>query len=144
MARPLISTLFPQLARFVQPLSGEYAGRRDVLETLPFVEGWGVEFALLVDVVERFGIASTAQVDLGVREHRNRPLARARRRRRPRSSSPRCAARAWSSDRARTRPSSLRFTDDFEPEAVAVEVRERPPIETVPAYRKKHGHELTA
>ena len=61
MARPLISTLFPQLERFVQPLSGEYAGRRDVLETIPFVEGWGVEFALLVDVVERFGLASTAR-----------------------------------------------------------------------------------
>ena len=142
VARPLISTLFPQLARFVQPLSGEYAGRRDVLEALPFVEGWGVEFGLLVDIVERYGIAATAQVDLGVREHRNRPLAELGPQA-PRSSSPRCAAPGLLSDRP-AHQDLLRFDADSEPEAVAVEVRERPPIITVPGYRRNHGHELTA
>jgi glucosyl-3-phosphoglycerate synthase len=142
MARPLISTLFPQLARFVQPLSGEYAGRRDVLETLPFVEGWGVEFALLVDIVERFGLASTAQVDLGVREHRNRTLDEL--------GSQATAILVTALRRAglvseRTETAELlRYSADFDPEAVAVEVRERPPIETIPAYRHKHGRELTA
>ncbi len=63
------------LAGVVQPLSGEYAGRRSALETLPFVMGWGVEIGLLIDVCERFGFDAVAQVDLGVREHRNRPLA---------------------------------------------------------------------
>jgi glucosyl-3-phosphoglycerate synthase len=142
MARPLISTLFPQLARFVQPLSGEYAGRREVLEALPFVEGWGVEFALLVDVIERFGLASTTQVDLGVREHRNRPLSDL--------GAQATAILVTALRRAglvSDRPEStelLRYTDDFEPEAVTVEVRERPPIESLPSYRKKHGRERTA
>ena len=72
--RPLLSVLFPELAGFIQPLGGEYAGRRDVLEAVPFVEGWGVEIGLLVDIVARVGLGATAQVDLGVREHRNRPL----------------------------------------------------------------------
>ena len=74
VARPLLSLLFPKLADIVQPLGGEYAGRREALEVLPFVEGWGVELGLLIDLVERFGRDAVAQVDLGVREHRNRPL----------------------------------------------------------------------
>src|SRR5256886_3810141 len=59
MARPVISALFPHLAGFVQPLAGEYAGRRSLLETVPFVEGWGVEIGLLVDLVATFGIDDT-------------------------------------------------------------------------------------
>ena len=74
VARPLLSLLFPKLADIVQPLGGEYAARREALEVLPFVEGWGVELGLLIDIVERFGRDAVAQVDLGVREHRNRPL----------------------------------------------------------------------
>ncbi len=75
MARPLLSHLFPTLADIVQPLAGEYAGRRDALETIPFVQGWGVELGLLIDLCTRFGRDAITQVDLGVREHRNRPLA---------------------------------------------------------------------
>ncbi len=78
VARPLLSLLFPKLADIVQPLGGEYAARRSALEVVPFVEGWGVELGLLVDVVERFGRDTVAQVDLDVREHRNRPTRRAR------------------------------------------------------------------
>ena len=74
MARPVISALFPHLSRFVQPLAGEYAGRRALLETVPFVEGWGVEIGLLIDLVANYGIDALAQVDLDVREHRNRTL----------------------------------------------------------------------
>ena len=73
-ARPLLSLLFPKLADIEQPLGGEYAARRSALEVLPFVEGWGVDLALLVDLVARFGREALAQVDLDVREHRNRPL----------------------------------------------------------------------
>lgn len=74
MARPLISTLFPVLAPIIQPLAGEYAGRRELLEQLPFAAGYGVELGLLVDLIERFGIDVLAQVDLGRRLHRNRSL----------------------------------------------------------------------
>ena len=52
VARPLISLFFPQLAMFSQPLAGEYAGRRELLEQVPFVQGYGVDLGLLIDVVE--------------------------------------------------------------------------------------------
>ena len=73
-ARPIISLLYPQLAPLVQPLAGEYAGRRTILEQLPFVQGYGVDLGLLIDIAERFGVDRLAQTDLGVRRHRNRPL----------------------------------------------------------------------
>jgi glucosyl-3-phosphoglycerate synthase len=75
VARPIISLLFPQLATLVQPLAGECAGRRDVLEQVPFVGGYGVDLGLLIDISERFGSGSIVQCDLGERVHRNRPLA---------------------------------------------------------------------
>jgi glucosyl-3-phosphoglycerate synthase len=74
VARPLLSLYYPELARLQQPLAGEYAGRRNVLEQLPFVEGWGVEIALLIDVAARYGSDAIAQIDVGVREHSHRTL----------------------------------------------------------------------
>jgi glucosyl-3-phosphoglycerate synthase len=74
VARPLLSLFAPELAPLAQPLSGEFAGRRTHLEQIPFVEGWGVEIAMLLDLAERFGPGSVAQVDLGVRHHRHRSL----------------------------------------------------------------------
>ena len=74
MARPLIAALFPELAHIVQPLAGEFAAPRAVLERMPFVEGYGVDLGLLVDVSRARGVDAIAQVDLGVRVHRNRPL----------------------------------------------------------------------
>ena len=74
VARPIISLLFPELVGVEQPLAGETAGRREVLESVQLVDGYGVELGLLVDVARRFGAESIAQVDLGVRAHRNRPL----------------------------------------------------------------------
>jgi glucosyl-3-phosphoglycerate synthase len=68
-ARPLLNALWPELAGFVQPLGGEYAGRRSVLEQVPFLSGYGVEVGLLVDLLELGGLGSLAQVDLGVRRH---------------------------------------------------------------------------
>lgn len=74
VARPLLSLYFPELAALAQPLGGEVAVRRSIVEQLPLVTGWGVEVALLVDVARFAGIASIAQVDLGVRRHRHRSL----------------------------------------------------------------------
>ena len=73
LARPLINVHFPELAGVVQPLAGEYAGRRALLERLPFVSGYGVEIAMLVDVLHDVGLDGLAQVDLGRRVHRNSP-----------------------------------------------------------------------
>lgn len=71
MARPLLNLFWPELGGFVQPLAGEYAGRRAVLEQLPFVSGYGVETAMLIDLLELVGLDALAQVDLGERLHRH-------------------------------------------------------------------------
>ena len=74
VARPLMSRFFPSLTGLAQPLSGEYAARRDVLEQIEFVQGWGVEIALLIDIAESHGAPAIGQVDLGSRLHRHRSL----------------------------------------------------------------------
>src|ERR671916_433011 len=74
MARPIIATLFPHLSSIVQPLSGEFGGRRTLLEQLPFVRGYGVDIGLIIDVADTVGVAAMAQVDLGTRIHRHRTL----------------------------------------------------------------------
>lgn len=74
LARPLITSFWPDLAWLAQPLSGEYAGRRSLLESLPFVRGYGVELAMLVDILERHGPDAIAQVDLGRRIHEHQSL----------------------------------------------------------------------
>ena len=74
MARPVLATLFPHLSTIVQPLSGEFGGRRTLLERLPFVRGYGVDIGLLIDAAEAVGPAGIVQVDLGTRVHRNRTL----------------------------------------------------------------------
>src|SRR6202022_3371687 len=73
-ARPLLNLFFPDLAGVIQPLAGEYAGRREVLERLPFFTGYGAETGHLIDLVENFGLNAVAQTDLGVRIHRNQEL----------------------------------------------------------------------
>jgi len=78
MARPVIDLLFPNLAGINQPLAGETAAPRAVLEACGLADGYAVELAILVDVAARYGADSIAQVDLGVRVHRNRPLSQLR------------------------------------------------------------------
>ncbi len=73
-ARPLLNLFFPELSGIIQPLSGEYAGRRQALERLPFCSGYGVETGLLIDVFESHGLSAIAQVDLLERVHHNQPL----------------------------------------------------------------------
>ena len=75
VARPLLAALRPELGSVLQPLGGEYAASRELLMSLPFAPGYGVEIGLLVDTYDRLGLDAIAQVNLGVRAHRNRPLA---------------------------------------------------------------------
>lgn len=132
VARPILSTLFPHLAAVMQPLGGEYAGRRAVLERVPFVEGWGVELGLLVDVVAEFGAGSVAQVDLGVRRHRHRPLEELA----PQA----MAILATALRKAGVEPGEgwgedlVRGVGGHRLERVEVETRERRPMIEVPAY----------
>lgn len=75
VARPLLTALRPDLGAVLQPLGGEYAGSRELLASVPFAPGYGVEIGLLIDTYDRLGLEAIAQVNLGVRAHRNRPLA---------------------------------------------------------------------
>jgi len=133
MARPLLSLLFPKLADVVQPLAGEYAGRRDVLETVPFVQGWGVEIGLLLDITHRNGRESISQVDLGTREHRNRSLSEL---------SEQALAilvtvlrRAGIAEIPDSMIELCRFDENHQPAIAEVEVRERPPMITIEEYK---------
>ena len=129
VARPVIATLFPHLASIVQPLSGEYAGRRSLLERLPFVQGYGVDLGLLVDIADADGTEVIAQVDLGTRRHRNRPLDEL---------GPQALAVLQTAlRRAGTGhggPASL-VRPDRDP--VVVDTAERPPLVEVPGYRRR-------
>jgi glucosyl-3-phosphoglycerate synthase len=134
MARPLISVFFPHLSDLAQPLSGECAAPRRVLEAVPFVGGYGVDIGLLIDVTERFGTGGVVQCDLGERVHRNRSLSD-------------LGAQSLSIlqavlQRAGRSPSDV---GDFPwtsrlirpgAEPVSVSFVERPPLIQVPGYRK--------
>ena len=71
VARPLISLWWPHLARVVQPLAGEWAGRRQLMESLPIPVGYGIELAVLLDTARKHGLDAVAQVDLGSRGHKH-------------------------------------------------------------------------
>jgi glucosyl-3-phosphoglycerate synthase len=75
VAKPILRLLFPELPALRQPLAGEVAGRRTLLEKLTFADGYAVDLALILDAVAAVGADALAEVDLGVRVHRNRPLA---------------------------------------------------------------------
>ena len=73
-ARPILKLLFPRLSEIRQPLAGESAVRRSLFDSVTLETGYGVEVALLIDVVRQFGVEAVAEVDLGTRSHRNRGL----------------------------------------------------------------------
>jgi glucosyl-3-phosphoglycerate synthase len=122
VARPALALLFPHLASIVQPLGGEYAGRRELLEQLPFVEGYGVDIALLIDIADRFGTEVIAQADLGTRIHRNRPLDEL---------SPQATAviQTMLSRAGVSVPLATLYRRDLEP--IDLEMVERPPLATI-------------
>jgi len=74
LIRPLFNMYFPRLSGYIQPLSGECAGRRELFERIPFFSAYGVETAMLIDLQKKFGLRACAQVDLKKRVHRNQTL----------------------------------------------------------------------
>ena len=133
VARPLLGALWPHLAGFVQPLSGEYAGRRELLESVPFVSGYGVEFGLLVDLAELAGIDALAQVDLGTRHHSHQSDAALGRMAGQilQTALSRCPGIAVPSD---SLVQYVRTATGIEAVNWHVGVQERPPMRTVPGY----------
>jgi glucosyl-3-phosphoglycerate synthase len=134
VARPLISKLFPGLAGIVQPLSGFTAGRRGVLEAVPFLDGWGVEFGLLVDVAAMFGVDRLAQVDLGSILHDRATLRKLA----PQALAVLTAALRRAGLEPSTAPecSLATFDDEHLLSAELVSVGERPPARSVDANRQ--------
>ncbi|MFJ8633873.1 glucosyl-3-phosphoglycerate synthase [Streptomyces sp. NPDC093568] len=133
MARPLLNMHWPQLAGFVQPLGGEYAARRSLLEQLPFPVGYGVELGMLVDALHLVGLDSLAQVDVGVRKHRHQDG----------QALGRMSAAIYRTAQLRlarghmVRPSLTQFErgeDGFEPRTYSVDTEERPPMVEIAEY----------
>lgn len=133
MARPLLNMHWPQLAGFVQPLGGEYAARRSLLEQLPFPVGYGVELGMLVDALHLVGLDALAQVDVGVRKHRHQDG----------QALGRMAAAIYRTAQLRLarghmiRPSLTQFersADGFEPRTYSVDTEERPPMAEIAEY----------
>ncbi|MEV4439271.1 glucosyl-3-phosphoglycerate synthase [Streptomyces sp. NPDC049577] len=138
VARPLLNLHWPQLAGFVQPLGGEYAARRSLLERLPFPVGYGVELGLLVDALHTVGLDGLAQVDVGVRLHRHqddRALGR-------------MAAAIYRTAQLRlarghlVRPALTQFErapEGFVPRTYPVDTEERPPMAGIPEYARRRA-----
>jgi glucosyl-3-phosphoglycerate synthase len=137
-ARPLLGALWPQLSGFVQPLSGEYAGRRDLLEQVPFVSHYGVEFGLLIDLAELAGVDALAQVDLGTRRHSHQPDAALGRMAGQivQTALARCPGIGVPSDQL---VQYVRTGGAIEAVTWDVGVVERPPMRTVPAYAARRA-----
>ncbi|WP_329218488.1 glucosyl-3-phosphoglycerate synthase [Streptomyces sp. NBC_01485] len=133
MARPLLNMHWPQLAGFVQPLGGEYAARRSLLEQLPFPVGYGVELGMLVDALHLVGLDALAQVDVGVRKHRHQDG----------QALGRMAATIYRTAQLRLarghmiRPALTQFersADGFAPRTYSVDTEERPPMAEITEY----------
>ncbi|MFI6347821.1 glucosyl-3-phosphoglycerate synthase [Streptomyces sp. NPDC050560] len=133
VARPLLNMHWPLLAGFVQPLGGEYAARRSLLERLPFPVGYGVELGLLVDALHTVGLDALAQVDVGVRRHRHQDS----------QALGRMAAAIYRTAQVRlarghlVRPEMTQFVREegrFAPRSYPVDTQERPPMLTVGEY----------
>ncbi|RBY81565.1 glucosyl-3-phosphoglycerate synthase [Blastococcus sp. TF02A-26] len=133
-ARPLLNALWPHLSGFVQPLSGEYAGRRELLEQVPFVSHYGVELGLLIDLAELAGVDALAQVDLGTRRHSHQSDAALGRMAGQvlQTALARCPGIGVPEDRL---VQYVRAGTAVEAVTWEVGVRERPPMRTVPGYR---------
>ncbi|MFE7853421.1 glucosyl-3-phosphoglycerate synthase [Streptomyces sp. NPDC101209] len=136
MARPLLNMHWPQLAGFVQPLGGEYAARRALLEQLPFPVGYGVELGMLVDALHLVGLDALAQVDVGVRKHRHQDG----------QALGRMAAAIYRTAQLRlarghlVRPALTQFergADGFEPRTYSVDTEERPPMAEIAEYASR-------
>ncbi|MEU7296453.1 glucosyl-3-phosphoglycerate synthase [Streptomyces exfoliatus] len=136
VARPLLNLHWPQLAGFVQPLGGEYAARRSLLERLPFPVGYGVELGLLVDALHTVGLDALAQVDVGVRKHRHQDG----------QALGRMAAAIYRTAQLRlsrghlVRPWLTQFERGeagFTPRTYAVDTEERPPMAEITEYARR-------
>lgn len=146
MARPLLNLFYPELSGFVQPLAGEYAGRRSALEAVPFFVGYGVETGLLIDLWARFGLNAMGQVDLEERVHRNQSLMALSKMAFEivQVVMQRIGAKHQVEllNELHKSMKLIRYArDEFQLQVAEIRAIERPPMITIPAYRRKRGVE---
>ena len=140
--RPLFSLFFPELTQIIQPLSGEYAGYREIFENIPFPIGYGVETSMILDIYDKWGLDVIAQVDLDRRIHRNQDT----------KALGRMAFAILKTFINRQKRSGLielkedlfdeiiqynLVDNEYRPEALQIKGYERPPMITIPEYCKK-------
>lgn len=130
LVRPLLAALRPELAGVVQPLGGEYAGTRELLESVPFAAGYGVEIGLLLDTHASRGLDALGQVNLGVRKHRNRSLLQlgVMARQILAAVLSRCAAESGTGDSGGALVQFVQVDGEWLPSSTGVDVAERPPM----------------
>ena len=140
--RPLFSLFFPELTQLIQPLSGEYAGFREVFERIPFPIGYGVETSMNMDIYEKWGLDVMAQVDLDRRIHRNQDTKALGR-------MAFVILKTFIHRKVRLGVIDLRdnlfddmiqynlVNDRYQPDILTIETHERPPIIEIPEYREK-------
>ena len=140
--RPLFSLFFPELTQIIQPLSGEYAGYRELFENIPFPIGYGVETSMILDIYDKWGLDVIAQVDLDRRIHRNQDT----------KALGRMAFAILKTFINRQKRSGLielkedvfdeiiqynLVDNEYQPEALQIIGLERPPMITIPEYCEK-------
>lgn len=146
LIRPLFNMYFPRITGFIQPLSGEGAARRELLERIPYFTGYGVETGMLIDIIKKFGLNCIAQVDLLKRIHRNQSLAQL-------SNMAFAILQVFVKRANRLGKLILvqdirnmykiieRYNGDYKLKNKKIEEKQRPPIITVEEYREKFKRE---
>ncbi|SDU48596.1 glucosyl-3-phosphoglycerate synthase [Amycolatopsis keratiniphila] len=139
LARPVLSALRPSLSGLIQPLGGEYAATREFLESVPFAAGYGVEIGLILDAEARYGLEGLAQVNLGVRKHRNRSLLQlgVMARQILGTALARCGVK---SDDPAQLTQFAQVGDEWLPEVAEVSVSDRPPMREVRGLARTPPH----
>ena len=140
--RPLFSLFFPELTQLIQPLSGEYAGYREIFEKIPFPIGYGIETSMILDIYQKWGLNVMAQVDLDRRVHRNQDT----------KALGRMSFAILKTFISRQKKSGLidfkgtlydeiiqynLVDNEFQAETLQIKGLERPPMITIPEYREK-------
>jgi len=142
VVRPLFSLFFPELTQILQPLSGEYAGFREIYEAIPFPIGYGVETSMILDIYEKWGLDVIAQVDLDRRIHRNQDT-------RALGKMAFVILMTFINRKIKLGLIDIKedlsnemiqynlVKDEYKPDVFQTEGHERPPIIEIPAYREK-------
>jgi len=147
VVRPLFSLFFPELTQILQPLSGEYAGFREIFEEIPFPIGYGVETSMILDIYEKWGLDIIAQVDLDRRIHRNQDT-------RALGKMAFVILMTFINRKRKLGLIDLKkdlfnemiqynlVKNEYKPDIFKIEGHERPPIIEIPAYREKFKKSL--